>query len=386
MNLQGKLSGLKGLVSGAHGRRRFKGDLTTDMISPPMDDFRHTMHVGRGGDVFGDTSFLSNHGGSRNREADANTTCSSTPTSPTSTPDNKIGAFFSRTLRQNAISLPRLDAVGTTNGGGPVVRELFPPQEAGKASYGLESGFVTLPRLSRSERPLPSVPTSCSPDLPRTCLDDAVDSVPSDGPAYAVTMVPLSLEPVTMTTHSDSLRSLTSLDTFTLDLGPSLMSEVFGMIDSPGGHSDGHFHAWEAEEAGSAFGMTNEGSEMDSATISYVDSLLREDCGSRKSPYGGDWEEEEERMVMMMMEANGGAGHPLKGAVPDVVLVGPTAEDGRARPGVGMETDSFQKAADVLARHYRVAGSKLRILESESLSQSKSLSYGEVDEEEEIKV
>uniref|UniRef100_A0A452IDH4 CRIB domain-containing protein n=1 Tax=Gopherus agassizii TaxID=38772 RepID=A0A452IDH4_9SAUR len=34
-----------------------------DMISAPLGDFRHTMHVGRGGDVFGDTSFLSNHGG-----------------------------------------------------------------------------------------------------------------------------------------------------------------------------------------------------------------------------------------------------------------------------------------------------------------------------------
>ncbi|KAM9299633.1 cdc42 effector protein 5 [Gastrophryne carolinensis] len=33
-----------------------------EMISAPLGDFRHTMHVGRGGDVFGDTSFLSNHG------------------------------------------------------------------------------------------------------------------------------------------------------------------------------------------------------------------------------------------------------------------------------------------------------------------------------------
>ena len=269
---------------------------------------------------------------------------------------------------------------------------------ASSCPSGLESGFVTLPRLSRSERQLPPVPISCSPDMPCSSLDDAVDSILSDCPASAaVTMVPLGREPVTMTTHSDSLRSLTSLDTFTLDLGPSLMSEVFGLIDSPGGHSDAHVcHVWEAEEAGSAFGTTNEGSEMDSATISYVDSLLREDCGSRKSPYGGDWEEEEERMVVMMMmttEANGGAGHPLKGALPDAVSVEPATPDdrGRARPGVGMESERFQNAADVLARHYRVAGSpaehnKLRILESENLSQSKSVSYGEVDEEEEIKV
>lgn len=55
----GKLSPV-GWVSSSQGKRR----LTADMISPPLGDFRHTMHVGRGGDVFGDTSFLSNHHGS----------------------------------------------------------------------------------------------------------------------------------------------------------------------------------------------------------------------------------------------------------------------------------------------------------------------------------
>ncbi|XP_064416848.1 cdc42 effector protein 4 [Latimeria chalumnae] len=46
----------------SHAKRRSRMDLTRDMISAPLGDFRHTMHVGRGGDVFGDTSFLSNHG------------------------------------------------------------------------------------------------------------------------------------------------------------------------------------------------------------------------------------------------------------------------------------------------------------------------------------
>lgn len=32
-------------------------------ISAPLGDLRHTLHVGRGGDAFGDTSFLSRHGG-----------------------------------------------------------------------------------------------------------------------------------------------------------------------------------------------------------------------------------------------------------------------------------------------------------------------------------
>lgn len=32
-------------------------------ISAPLGDLRHTLHVGRGGDAFGDTSFLSRPGG-----------------------------------------------------------------------------------------------------------------------------------------------------------------------------------------------------------------------------------------------------------------------------------------------------------------------------------
>ncbi|OCT70888.1 cdc42 effector protein 4 [Xenopus laevis] len=48
-----------------------KPRIDRDMISAPLGDFRHTMHVGRGGDVFGDTSFLSNHGPSSASQVEA---------------------------------------------------------------------------------------------------------------------------------------------------------------------------------------------------------------------------------------------------------------------------------------------------------------------------
>lgn len=46
--------------SGAKGSKKLREILSTDMISPPLGDFRHMAHVGRGGsdDMFGDTSFL----------------------------------------------------------------------------------------------------------------------------------------------------------------------------------------------------------------------------------------------------------------------------------------------------------------------------------------
>ncbi|GAA6218222.1 cdc42 effector protein 4-like [Lates japonicus] len=55
---------LKQLVSGSsQTKRRSRMDLTREMISAPLGDFRHTMHVGRSGDAFGDTSFLSTRSG-----------------------------------------------------------------------------------------------------------------------------------------------------------------------------------------------------------------------------------------------------------------------------------------------------------------------------------
>nr|XP_040033554.1 cdc42 effector protein 1 [Gasterosteus aculeatus aculeatus]XP_040033556.1 cdc42 effector protein 1 [Gasterosteus aculeatus aculeatus]XP_040033557.1 cdc42 effector protein 1 [Gasterosteus aculeatus aculeatus]XP_040033558.1 cdc42 effector protein 1 [Gasterosteus aculeatus aculeatus]XP_040033559.1 cdc42 effector protein 1 [Gasterosteus aculeatus aculeatus]XP_040033560.1 cdc42 effector protein 1 [Gasterosteus aculeatus aculeatus] len=394
-NNEEKLSSLKGLVTHSHGKRRFKGDLTLDMISPPLGDFRHTMHVGRGGDVFGDTSFLSNHGGPANGN--------NGETDSISSPDNKIGAFFSRTLRhirrgsdnrptggskdlsppppvvspiiKNAISLPRLD-VDVPNGS-PTAKVLFPssqstPEEM-KSSYGLESGFVTLPRLSRSERQQPSIslPTSCSPNIHRGSLTDPTDAILSTCPT---TVMPFDPK-LTSTAYSDSLPSLMSLDTFTFDLGPSLMSEVFGLID---GHPEESGHAWEGEEAGSAFGLTTEGSEMDSATISYVDSLQREDCGGRKSPHGPEWEEE---------EVNGVG---LSDKVPEVASLG---SPDRGRLGLGMESERFQSAADVLARHYGVGHSKgrsrMEVTDSEAMTISEprnKIPYSYMDDEDEIKV
>lgn len=102
----GKLPGIKGLVSGSQGKRRFKSELSVDMISPPLGDFRHTMHVGRGGDVFGDTSFLSNYGGVRE------------PGSPDSTSSSKTTGFFTRTfrhVRKNSVARPRWGSRDTSS-------------------------------------------------------------------------------------------------------------------------------------------------------------------------------------------------------------------------------------------------------------------------------
>ncbi|XP_068998745.1 cdc42 effector protein 5 [Embiotoca jacksoni] len=56
--------------------------LDPTMISAPLGDFRHTMHIGRGGDAFGDTSFLSTLGPSS-----ASSDLGSTDTVPAADPE-----------------------------------------------------------------------------------------------------------------------------------------------------------------------------------------------------------------------------------------------------------------------------------------------------------
>lgn len=228
-------------------------------------------------------------------------------------------------------------------------------------SSGLESGFITLPRLSRAERQEASTTTSYSAHIHRGSLSDPADAVSEAAAAN--------------TAYSDSLPSLTSLDTFNFDLGPSLMSEVFSLIDSHlEQEEEGHSHSWEGVEAGSACILTNEGSEKGSATISYEESPPSEDCGGCTSLR---WQEEEEEEK--------GDGRSVKTPAPSVSF------PERVRSEMGMESERFQIASDVLARHYglsqgqsrRAATAPQRMMSSQP---RKITSCSYMDDEDEIKV
>lgn len=212
----GKLSPV-GWVSSSHGKRR----LTADMISPPLGDFRHTMHVGRGGDVFGDTSFLSNHGGR----------AGNTHRSPRSFLARKLqqvrrvgvppGRMASRAtpspapppvspIIKNAISLPQLNqATYDSLVVGKLSFDSSPASSTdGHSGYGLESGFCTISRLPRVEKH-----SNRDRDLDHS-QDREQSSFPSEP------------NPNPELRRSDSLLSF-RLD---LDLGPSLLSEMLGVM------------------------------------------------------------------------------------------------------------------------------------------------------------
>ncbi|XP_076021192.1 cdc42 effector protein 1-like [Genypterus blacodes] len=313
----GKLPGLKGLVSGSQGKRRFKSELSVDMISPPLGDFKHTMHVGRGGDVFGDTSFLSNYGGTRE------------PGSPDSANSSKTTSFFARTFRQvrknsaprprvgsrdlsppppdvspiikNAVSLPQLNTV-SPNGCLPSMllpRTISSPDDT-FCTYGLHSGFLTLPRLSRLDRQFQDG-------------DSRRGSLPESGDIDR--------------TRSDSLTS------FTVDLGPSLMTEVLSLIDSSSclqlaNHCQIDCEEREDEEESCSVTETplqTPGTSMSSGSFRANMNSGGRSCSSNRT------EEEEVRRSFRSL-------HSFTGS--------PQREE------PVMEAERFQRAAEVLTRHY----------------------------------
>ncbi|KAL7857211.1 hypothetical protein SRHO_G00161100 [Serrasalmus rhombeus] len=329
MNL-GKLSGLKGLVSHSPGKRRFKGDLTPDMISPPLGDFRHTMHVGRGGDVFGDTSFLSNHGGVRSA-GDGDSIAAS----------EKSEGFFSRTLRhvrktpdrpqggskdlspppppispiiKNAISLPRLD-MDSPNSCKVVFPSTPKTPEDSTCSYGIESGFVTLPRILHTDHSLQgSAPSGCSTQIHCSTLTD---------------MAILNLS------CSDTLSPSDSITSFTVDLGPSLMSEVFAVINSPNVHQETNKVSEVEHEPDAPFELVNGKAGMGlHPRTSLVDSLLREDSEG----------------LSCLCGVESGCKDVMNSETPKRPIVGRVRC--YTREEHGMEAERFQMAGNVLARHY----------------------------------
>ncbi|XP_068575044.1 cdc42 effector protein 1b [Cebidichthys violaceus] len=358
----GKLPGIKGLVSGSQGKRRFKSELSVDMISPPLGDFRHTMHVGRGGEVFGDTSFLSNYGGIRE------------PGSPDSANSSRTTRFFTRTfghvrknsvprprggsrdlsspppdvspIIKNAISLPQLN-VDSPNG--CLQRVMFSSSisstDDSLCTYGLQSGFVTLPRLSRLDRQFQDG------DVRKGSLADS----------SGITL-----------TRSDSLTS------FTVDLGPSLMTEVLSLIDNRSclqmsDHSQEAGEEEEGEEEEEEDDRSLTGTPVQTPGATSPNPSMGSGSFSRN---GGrscsrNWTEQEEERGSL--------------TIPDECTGSPQ----RAEPAI--EAERFQRAADVLSRHYGggsfTKGTRTsNDATSPAFTQSRKTPYAFSEEEEEIKV
>lgn len=207
---------------------------------------------------------------------------------------------------------------------------------------GVQSGFVTLPRISRFERHFQD--------------GDICKGSPPDNSGIALT-------------RSDSLAS------FTVDLGPSLMTEVLSLIDNASAlQRSNHSQAADAEEEGEKEDIDENSSLTDTPVqtpkVTSPNPSISHDMNSRESP--GWTEQEVDTGSVRTPDASAGSPH-------------------RAEPA--MEAERFQRAADVLARHY--SGGSFKKGERNSSSRSAvsaafyknhKTPYAFSEEEEEIKV
>ncbi|XP_054454838.1 cdc42 effector protein 4 [Anoplopoma fimbria] len=216
---------LKQLVHNSNqSKRRSRADLTAEMISAPLGDFRHTMHVGRGGDAFGDTSFLSTRSGEPPRE----------PETKQSSPGPKPG-LLSRTFRSSKRSQ-------SVNRGDKYEYNTTGP--SGGSSTFVKNA-ISLPYLNEEDINRGNqLPKSVS-SSPMKRLSE-IESKPVNGAAAMATLdaefdehnfgeltdLPPSMPKGGGMKHAESMMS------FHIDLGPSMLGDILSVMEKKGCEED----------------------------------------------------------------------------------------------------------------------------------------------------
>ncbi|KAM9296400.1 cdc42 effector protein 4 [Gastrophryne carolinensis] len=212
---------LKQLVANPNAsKRRSRADLTAEMISAPMGDFRHTMHIGRSGDAFGDTSFLSKDEPPEPEES-------------TSKP-----GLLSRTFRSSKRSLSvtrgdRRDMLGSLRDSALFVKNA-----------------VSLPQLTEKE-----AERSSSKKLPKSLSSSPVKKAPEElqhmngasarSPAPVPDPIVIEKEfgdltdlPESASKSGQGMKHAESILSFHIDLGPSMLGDILSVMDKDGWEPD----------------------------------------------------------------------------------------------------------------------------------------------------
>ncbi|XP_038633755.1 cdc42 effector protein 4 [Scyliorhinus canicula] len=208
---------LKQLVASSNqSKRRSRIDLTTDMISAPLGDFRHTMHVGRGGDVFGDTSFLSSKVGA------------AAPTPPAeATPKPGLLSRKFRSSSKRSQSVTRVDKRDTLT-------------QSDSAIF--VKNAVSLPQLNdKTVEPTSQMAKSLSSSPLKKLASEQMEDKPVNG---AVSIPESKSEyqderefgditdlPASLSSGGFPLKHAESIMSFHVDLGPSMLSDILSVME-----------------------------------------------------------------------------------------------------------------------------------------------------------
>lgn len=243
---------LKQLVSGSsQTKRRSRMDLTREMISSPLGDFRHTMHVGRSGDAFGDTSFLSSRSGEPSPPPNA--TYSSSP--PPSYPHSPRPGLLSRTFRSSkrSQSVTRVDQQH---------HHALLASPGGCSSPGYVKNAMSLPFLNdedpRIHGTIITAAASATKSLTSSPLRQPLGGAANGNSAESregleldeqsfgeLTELP---EAAAASLYRGGMKRAESVMSFHIDLGPSMLGDILGVMEKEdddlgyeeGKGSDGH--------------------------------------------------------------------------------------------------------------------------------------------------
>ncbi|KAF3704208.1 Cdc42 effector protein 4 Binder of Rho GTPases 4 [Channa argus] len=251
---------LKQLVNNNQSKRRSRIDLTAEMISAPLGDFRHTMHVGRGGDAFGDTSFLSTRSGEPPREQEPKQ----------SSPGSKQG-LLSRTFRSSKRSQ-------SVNRGDKGEYNMMAPSSASSNSV---KTAISLPYLNNEDTNRSNQLSKSVSSSPMKKLTE-IESKPINGAAAMATLdaefdehnfgeltdLPPSMPKGSGMKHAESMMS------FHIDLGPSMLGDILSVMEKKG---------WEEDDLGYEEGKGSEGHSSPSH-IPHIDDDDVEDQAPARPP------------------------------------------------------------------------------------------------------
>ncbi|XP_046531396.1 cdc42 effector protein 4 [Equus quagga] len=265
---------LKQLVSSSvHSKRRSRVDLTAEMISAPLGDFRHTMHVGRAGDAFGDTSFLNSKAGELDGES-LDDQASSSSSSKRSLLSRKFrGSKRSQSVTRgdreqrdmlgslrdsalfvkNAMSLPQLNEKEAAEKGSSKLPKSLSSSPVKKANAG-EGGEEEEVGVGEV---VPRRNGAAAPHSPDPLLDEQAFGDLTDLPVVPKASFGLK--------HAESIMS------FHIDLGPSMLGDVLSIMDK---------EEWEAEEDDGGFHGDDDpagGLPQDPPSVAEAPPLIRQE-------------------------------------------------------------------------------------------------------------
>ncbi|XP_029455113.1 cdc42 effector protein 4 [Rhinatrema bivittatum] len=208
---------LKQLVTNsASTKRRSRADLTAEMISAPLGDFRHTMHIGRSGDAFGDTSFLT----SKAEEAE--------PEEQGPKPGLLSRKFRSSKRSQSVTRSDKRDMLGSLRDSALFVKNAVSlPQLTEKEA---EKGASKLPK-SLSSSPVKNAAEEKSGQKHMNGASTH-GATPSLDPIMAERdFGELTELPYTAPKSSFGMKHAESIMSFHIDLGPSMLGDILSIMD-----------------------------------------------------------------------------------------------------------------------------------------------------------